>query len=106
MKVALQDAIQRLEQTDGPFLEVFKHGSLSVEVYQPNQIDLQQPHEQDEVYIIISGKGTFLNDGVRTSFQTGDFFFVKAGHAHRFEDFTEDFKTWVIFYGPKGGEKA
>jgi hypothetical protein len=24
---------------------------------------------------------------------------------HRFEDFTDDFATWVIFYGPEGGER-
>jgi hypothetical protein len=24
---------------------------------------------------------------------------------HRFEEFTDDFYTWVIFYGPDGGEK-
>jgi len=25
---------------------------------------------------------------------------------HRFEDFTEDLLTWVVFYGPEGGERA
>ena len=30
--------------------------------------------------------------------------FVPAGVEHRFENFTEDFKTWVIFYGGDGGE--
>jgi hypothetical protein len=24
---------------------------------------------------------------------------------HRFEGFSHDFATWVIFYGPLGGEK-
>jgi hypothetical protein len=28
-----------------------------------------------------------------------------AGKPHRFEDFTDDFGTWVIFYGPEGGER-
>jgi hypothetical protein len=32
--------------------------------------------------------------------------FVPAGHEHRFEDFTPDFATWVIFYGPDGGESV
>ena len=31
--------------------------------------------------------------------------FVPAGIEHRFENFTDDFSTWVIFYGPAGGEK-
>jgi len=31
--------------------------------------------------------------------------FVPAGIEHRFENFTSDFATWVIFYGKEGGEK-
>jgi len=36
-------------------------------------------------------------------FTAGDFLFVSAGVEHRFEEFSKDFKTWVIFFGPKGG---
>jgi len=32
--------------------------------------------------------------------------FVPAGVEHRFTRFTPDFVTWVIFYGPKGGERV
>ena len=34
----------------------------------------------------------------------GDAFFVAAGVVHQFENFSEDFVTWVVFYGPQGGE--
>ena len=34
----------------------------------------------------------------------GQVLFVPAGIEHRFEDFSDDFSTWVIFYGPAGGE--
>lgn len=37
-------------------------------------------------------------------FQQGDLLFVAAGIPHRFEEFTDDFRTWVIFFGPKGGQ--
>ena len=30
----------------------------------------------------------------------GDMCFAAAHHAHGFEDFTDDFAIWVIFYGP------
>jgi hypothetical protein len=36
--------------------------------------------------------------------QPRDFLFVAAGDEHRFVEFTEDFSTWVLFYGPEGGE--
>ena len=105
MKINPKEALLKLSKTESPFLSVFKHGTLAVEVYKPEKIDLQQPHSKDEVYLIITGSGTFLNDGIRSNVGAGDFLFVAAGVEHRFENFTDDFSTWVLFYGPEGGEK-
>jgi len=80
-------------------VKVFEHGTLEVEVYKPEKVDLQQPHTRDEVYIVIAGRGFFINDGVRSAIKEGDFLFVPAGIEHRFENFTDDFSTWVLFYG-------
>jgi mannose-6-phosphate isomerase-like protein (cupin superfamily) len=106
MKIASNEALQQLSDSKQLFLELFRHGTLSVEVYKPNEKDHQQPHEQDEVYVIIAGEGDFYLDGKTSKFKTGDFLFVPAGLEHRFENFSDDFSTWVIFYGPKGGEKS
>jgi mannose-6-phosphate isomerase-like protein (cupin superfamily) len=62
------------------------------------------PHEQDEVYVIMRGRGVFFHDGKRDPFEPGDLLFAAAGTEHRFEDFSEDLAVWVIFYGPQGGE--
>jgi len=78
---------------------------MSVEIYRPRQTDKQTPHLQDELYIIISGSGEFMNGGDRAPFSAGDILFVPAGIEHRFENFTDDFATWVIFYGPEKGER-
>ena len=105
MKSSVIKALQHLNKKPGDlFIKVLEHGNMSVELYKPVDVDLQMPHLQDELYVIISGYGEFLNDGVRTPFQQGDVLFVKAGVEHRFENFTADFATWVIFYGPEGGE--
>lgn len=106
MNINPKEALEKLEGVDTTFLTLFEHGTLSVEVYKPKKIDLQQPHTRDEVYIIISGSGEFLNKGVKSDVGVGDFLFVPAGIEHRFENFTDDFSTWVLFYGPEGGEKA
>jgi mannose-6-phosphate isomerase-like protein (cupin superfamily) len=86
------------------FAELFKHGSLEVEFYAPRGTDPQQPHEKDEVYIVISGTGTYVCGDERHPFEPNEVLFVPAGIVHRFEDFSDDFATWVIFYGPQGGE--
>lgn len=106
MKISKEEGLRQLAASRKLFLEVFSHGTLVLEVYKPVGKDLQKPHDRDEVYIIMSGEGVFFSDGARHSFQAGDFLFVPAGIEHRFEDFSEDFATWVIFYGPEGGESG
>ena len=88
-----------------PFRSLFRHGSLEVEVYKPGERDLQTPHARDEVYVVIAGNGEFTCAGRRQDFTAGEVLFVPAGAEHRFENFSDDFSTWVLFYGPAGGEK-
>jgi mannose-6-phosphate isomerase-like protein (cupin superfamily) len=103
----VNNALQKLAADPGKlFVKIMEHGSMSVEIYRPIDADRQTPHLQDELYVIISGSGDFFNDGSRSSFQPGDILFVAAGKEHRFENFTQDFVTWVIFYGPPGGESS
>jgi hypothetical protein len=42
----------------------------------------------------------------RVPFGPGDVLFAAAHVEHRFEGFSDDFATWVVFYGPPGGEPA
>lgn len=87
-----------------PYHYPLRHGSMRVGVYAPRPTDKQKPHTQDELYIVISGTGTFVNDAERRPFKPGDLIFVAAGVPHRFEEFSDDFETWVVFWGPEGGE--
>ena len=95
-------------QLPGPkgerFVELFRHGSLSVELYAPRGVDPQGPHTRDEVYAVIQGSGWFRSGSDRHRFGPGDVLFVPAGVVHRFEEFTDDMMVWVFFYGPEGGE--
>jgi mannose-6-phosphate isomerase-like protein (cupin superfamily) len=86
------------------FAKVLGHGSLEVEVYAPRGTDPQTPHTRDELYVVVSGNGEFVNGPGRHPFGPGDVLFVAAGVEHRFEDFTDDLVVWVVFYGPEGGE--
>ena len=86
------------------FVEAFRHGSLTVELYAPAGSDPQKPHDRDEVYFVVAGSGDFIVAGERTRFAPGDALFVPAHAEHRFENFSPDFAVWVVFYGPVGGE--
>lgn len=104
MHLSSQQALTILDENDVLFAELFKHGSLSVEMYKPVIHDFQQPHDRNEIYMIVAGSGSFIYGDKQVAFQAGDFLFVPAGMEHRFVDFTDDFATWAFFYGPKGGE--
>ncbi len=83
----------------------FQHGTLRAGLYAPKSRDTQEPHDQDELYVVISGTGSFAKGGETRPFKPGDAIFVEAGAEHAFTDFSPDFATWVIFWGPKGGEQ-
>lgn len=85
---------------------VFEHGTLTVKLYAPRGTDPQKPHTRDEVYVVVSGRGTFVHGDSRDPFEPNDFLFAAAGETHRFEDFTGDLLLWVLYYGPEGGEQA
>ena len=105
-RLTAENARAKLAQAPGAeFVTLFIHGSLQVEIYAPRGVDRQTPHSRDEIYVIISGSGTFVKGDERQRFGPGEVLFVPAGVVHRFEEFTEDFSTWVFFYGPAGGDK-
>jgi len=83
----------------------FRHGTLELGLYAPRGRDPQGPHTRDELYVVMRGAGWFVNGPTRTRFAPGDVLFVPAGVVHRFEEFTDDFVVWVVFYGPEGGEQ-
>jgi mannose-6-phosphate isomerase-like protein (cupin superfamily) len=80
------------------------HGSMTLEFYAPRGNDPQTPHTKDEIYIIATGHARFVHDAARVECGQGDALFVPAGVAHHFENMSDDFGSWVIFYGADGGE--
>jgi len=98
--------LDRVSEVTGPLRSapMFEHGTLLLKFYAPRRSDKQTPHTRDEVYVVAQGRGIFFDGGERRPFTAGDTLFVAAGTTHRFEEFSEDFGTWVMFYGPEGGE--
>jgi mannose-6-phosphate isomerase-like protein (cupin superfamily) len=112
MKASFNELIAQLPKPSNatwpvgvPFVQALAHGTMSVELFAPNELDRQSPHEQDELYFVQRGSGTLTIDNDAHACKPGDAFFVRAGQAHRFTAFSKDFATWVVFWGPKGGER-
>ena len=103
--LTMEEALRRLPGPDGERSAVlFEHGSLLVKVYAPRGADPQQPHTRDEIYVVVSGTGTFFDGERRRQFGPGDLLFAPAQTEHRFEDFSDDLSVWVMYFGPEGGE--
>jgi mannose-6-phosphate isomerase-like protein (cupin superfamily) len=83
---------------------VLERGTLRLLCSWPQPPNVQSPHEQDELYVVVQGSGVLFHEGKRDRFSAGDAMFVAAGVEHHFEDFSDDLAVWVIFYGSKGGE--
>ena len=105
LKLTIEGALQRLKGHPKPFIRLFQHGTLEVEIYKPEKLDMQTPHGRDEVYIVATGSGEFELAGERQPVGAGDVLFAPAAAPHRFLNFSDDFSTWVVFYGPEGGEQ-
>ena len=104
--VTLAQAVTALAESSGStsYAPMIDRGTLQVGLYAPRGGDPQKPHDQDEVYVVMSGRGDFRNGSQSHAFQPGDVLFVPAGVEHAFENFSDDLYVWVVFYGPPGGE--
>lgn len=95
--------IQKLitEQVAGerPYLEFLRHDSMSLGLYAlpAGGVDPQQPHDEDEVYYIVSGQGQITVGEESEPVQPGSIVFVAAHVPHKFHDITEDLKILVFF---------
>jgi mannose-6-phosphate isomerase-like protein (cupin superfamily) len=112
MKASWREAIARIPgpvtskwPQGEPVTEVIRHGSMIVKIFAPRGKDYQTPHDQDELYLVKSGSALFVRDKSSETVETGDVLFVPARALHHFEQMSSDFFTWVVFWGPVGGEQ-
>jgi len=97
--VSLDEAIELLNKEEKKFVQVMEEGKMTVEYYAPKQVDEQLPHKKNEIYVIASGNSDFYRNGETIECRKGDVICVPAQMEHRFVNFSDDFATWVIFYG-------
>ena len=74
---------------------------LGVYVLVAPEPDRQQPHEDDEVYVVLEGRGVLEIEGETVELEEGHAVFVPAGADHRFVGY-EHLSVLVIFAQPAG----
>jgi mannose-6-phosphate isomerase-like protein (cupin superfamily) len=91
-------AQRRLAAADGGYEVVHSSPGLEVGVYVlvAPEPDRQQPHEDDEVYVVLEGSGTLDVEGTEVELDEGEAAFVEAHAEHRFTSY-ERLSVLVVF---------
>jgi mannose-6-phosphate isomerase-like protein (cupin superfamily) len=83
------------------FAEFFRTETLSLTIarWPAGSVDDQQPHTEDEVYYVISGRAVLRVADGRVPVTAGSVVFVAAGVEHRFEEISETLDV-LVFWSP------
>jgi mannose-6-phosphate isomerase-like protein (cupin superfamily) len=94
----IEGAKRRLAESSGGYEIVHASPGLEIGVYVlvAPEPDRQQPHDDDEVYVVLDGTGMLDVDGESVELRQGHAVFVPAGAEHRFSAY-EQLTVLVIF---------
>jgi mannose-6-phosphate isomerase-like protein (cupin superfamily) len=98
--IHIREVQLRLEAGDGGYEVVHTSPGMEIGVYVlvAPEPDRQQPHDRDELYVVLDGRGTLEIEGDRVHLKSGEAAFVPAGAEHRFVGY-EGLSVLVIFAG-------
>lgn len=87
----------------GAYLQFLRERHMSAGLYavDAGETDPQQPHRQDELYCVISGRASLTVGDETEQVARGSVVFVPAGVPHRFHHVTEDLRVLVVFAPPE-----
>jgi mannose-6-phosphate isomerase-like protein (cupin superfamily) len=97
----LTQLIQQRADAEKTYLEFLKVPDLSMGLYvlPAGGVDLQNPHTEDEVYYVVSGKAQIKVDDEDRAVQAGSIVYVAKNVEHRFHSIEEEL-TVIVFFAP------
>ena len=100
----IADLLQQQKRSGERYLEFLKMPAISTGIYALPQgaADTQQPHTEDEVYYVLSGRGTINVADEDRPVGPGTVVFVGAEVEHRFHSITEELTMFVVFAPARG----
>ncbi|MBW2229350.1 MAG: cupin domain-containing protein [Deltaproteobacteria bacterium] len=98
-KFELPKEIEARIASGKPYLEFLRVPSLSCGIYAlpAGSEDLQAPHDEDEVYYVVSGKARLRVSGETVEAGPGSILYVRATATHSFFEVEEDMTILVFF---------
>lgn len=103
----LSDLITEQTKLDGPWHEFLRVPDLSMGIYAlaVGEKDLQNPHTEDEVYYVVSGRAKISVDGEDRDLRAGSIVYVAKNVQHFFHSIEEDLTTLVFFAPAENSQK-
>ncbi|MGW4033714.1 cupin domain-containing protein [Streptomyces sp. NPDC004838] len=88
---------------DGAYLQFLRERNMSAGLYalDAGALDPQEPHLQDEIYFVVSGRAAITVGTETTHVGRGSVIYVPAGAPHKFHHITEDLRVMVVFSPPE-----
>lgn len=102
----LESLIKRAGEGASPYFEFLRVPALSCGIYRlaAGATDIQGPHDEDEVYFVVSGRARLRVEGKDHDVRPGAVLYVRATAEHSFFEIEEDITLLVFFAsgGPSG----
>ncbi|MGH0032546.1 MAG: cupin domain-containing protein [Myxococcota bacterium] len=99
----LDEEIEKQLASGRPYSEFLRVPSLSCGVYSlpAGAKDLQGPHDEDEVYLVVKGRARLRVGGEERRVGPGSLLYVNATSQHSFFEIEEDI-TLLVFFASGG----
>ncbi len=93
-------------RTKARYLEFLRVPDLSMGLYvlKAGASDTQSPHDEDEIYVVASGRGKVRVGDEDRDVQPGSIVYVAKRVPHKFHDIREDLHL-VVFFAPAESTK-
>ena len=103
---SLEEARAEVQHRTGElYLEFLRRDSMSCGLYvlEAGATDPQGPHQEDEVYVVLSGRARLRAGDRDDPVGPGSVLFVARTVPHRFHDITERLSVLVLFAPAESG---
>lgn len=101
----LQELIARAHKEDAEYQEFIHEPTMSCGIYhlKAGSTDMQGYHDEDEVYVVLEGKGRLRVGAEDREVGPGAVMYVRASEDHAFFEIEEDMTMLVLFAATGSG---